>query len=419
MRKTKILIIAAAVALLVPTSLFASGFGYYEHGAKATGMAGAFVAQADDVSAIYYNPAGIAFLEGTNIMGAFHPVKPESDAIFMGVRTEGETDWLPPASGYMAMNLTSNIKVGLGVFFPYGLEVVWPDNWMASAISSRSYMKTMYVRPTVAFKVNDNFAIGIGLDYASSDLELEQQSDFSVSPLLPSGRVDTAIAGDGDGWGFTVGALAKLSEKFQVGFKYQHEIEIDYEGDADFSYTAAGHPLVDGAAALLLTDQSVTTSITMPWELVVGAMFKASDDLTMEFDFQYTGWSSYETLEILFANPMLNTGDEGDWDDTYMIRVGGQYDVAREWALRAGYIYDTSPIPDSTLKPILPGADRNEFTLGIGYNSKEACCWGRVTFDAAIQYLMFDDRTSTFPEFPADYESTALIFGAGIGITFF
>ncbi len=47
---------------------FAGGYQLNEQGARAVGMGGAFVARASDPSAIYYNPAGLAFQKGTNIL---------------------------------------------------------------------------------------------------------------------------------------------------------------------------------------------------------------------------------------------------------------------------------------------------------------------------------------------------------------
>jgi long-chain fatty acid transport protein len=418
MRNTSKVLLIAAVAILISATAFASGFGYYEHGAKATGMAGAFVAQANDASAIYYNPAGIAFLEGTHVMGAFHPVKPSVTVSYAGTSTDGETPWLPPASAYISHQVTDNITVGMGTFVPYGLEVKFPKNWQGSALNARSYLSSYYYRPTIAIKVNENLALGASFDYVWSKLTLERQSAFSVSPFLPSGRVETELNANGDGYGFTVGALMKASENLQLGIKYQHEVEIDYEGDAEFAYIAAGHPLVDGAASMLFVDQGAKTTITMPAELVVGVMFKPSDKLILEVDLQYTKWDSYETLVGELDNPMLSFEDPGNWDNTFMVRVGAQYEMAREWAIRGGYIFDTSPIPDNTLKPILPDADRNEFTAGLGYDTKEACCWGRFTADFAIQYILFDERTSKYPEYPATYETDVLILGFGIGLNF-
>jgi long-chain fatty acid transport protein len=415
----KKLLLAAVLALLLPVATFASGFGYYEHGARATAMAGAYTAVADTVTTIYYNPAGIAFLEGTHINVGMHPVSPGFQATLNGVTTEVSDDFVLPASGYISHRFGDNLAVGVGVFAPYGLEVEWPQNWLGAAIVERVYMATIFVRPTVAYKVNDQFSIAASLDWVYSKIELENSIPFSISPFLPTANVGASIEGDGDGMGFTLSALYKVNEQFNIGVKYQHEVEIEYDGDVAFTPVATGMPLVDGTVAAVFTDQSVGTTVTMPSEFLVGLMYKPTDKLILSSDVQYTGWSSYEDLEVEFERGLLEITSTGDWDDSWMVRLGGEYRMTREWAVRAGYIRDTTPIPDENLHPLLPDADRNEVTAGFGYDTREACCWGGWSADFAIQYIMFEDRVSEDPEFPAAYnDNDALIFGASVGIRF-
>lgn len=415
----RILLFTALVAMVIaPAQLFASGFGYYEHGTKATSLGGAFVAMADDASAIYYNPAGLAFQKGTSVMAGFHPVKPNSTATLGSISTDTTTPWKPPFAAYVSGGITDSIRYGFGVFVPYGLEVKWPDAWIGNQISYRSFLSSYYFRPVIAIKVNDNFAIAGGIDFVYSKVELSRLNRVSINPLLPTASIDADIAGDGTGVGFNLGALWKVNDQFSLGVKYQHEVEIDYEGTVDFTPTATGVALVDGLIAANFTDQDVTTSITMPAEFVIGLSFKASEDLTFNADMQWTKWSVYDELQIAFDNPTFNFGDVNNWDDSWMFRIGGEYWMNQEFALRAGYIRDTNPSPDNTVKPLLPDSDRNEVTFGLGYDTKESCCWGRTTLDFAIQYILFEERTSTYPFFPATYESDALILGFGIGFTF-
>src|SRR5512143_3819169 len=56
------------VLLFAAASANAAGFRLPEAGAKAMGMGFAFTAQADDPSAIYFNPAGLTQLDGQNVM---------------------------------------------------------------------------------------------------------------------------------------------------------------------------------------------------------------------------------------------------------------------------------------------------------------------------------------------------------------
>ena len=62
------LLVSLALALLcAPSTLYASGFRILDQSASATGQASAFTAQADDASAVYYNPAGMTQLRGVQV----------------------------------------------------------------------------------------------------------------------------------------------------------------------------------------------------------------------------------------------------------------------------------------------------------------------------------------------------------------
>ncbi len=410
MRKHLIVTLVAAVALLIPAALQASGFGYYEHGAKATAMAGAFVGRADDVTAIFYNPAGIAFLEGTFINFSFHPVKPHCESTLGGISTETTTGWIPPASAFVSTNLSENVAVGFGFFVPYGLSVDWPQNWIGREISYMSALRSYYFQPTIAFKLSEQFSVGIGLDYVRSKVEIGQKAVMSLAPGLAP-EIDAALEGTGTGYGFNVGALFRASPRFQIGFSYKSQVSIDYDGNVDFTVPSTGIALFDAILSATFADQSVSTTIDMPYIIVVGSMFRVTDNFNVQLDVQRTGWSCYDELAISFQNPALDFADAGNWNDIWTYRLGFEYVMNRELSLRLGYIYDHTPILDSTLKPILPGASRNEITGGFGYDTLDSCCWGRVVIDFALQYLWFAPRTSTYVPFPSEYESNALILG--------
>jgi len=422
MRNRYIITLTLAIALLVPASLFASGFGYYEHGAKATAMAGAFVGRADDVTAVFYNPAGIAFLEGTHIYLGMHPVSSNSTAKIMGASIDGTTDTLYPASVFLSKKLTDEISVGFGFFVPFGLSSDWPAGWIGSQLSYHTALRSYYFQPTIAYKVNDQLSIGAGIDIVRSKVELSRSSlaQIPISPLLPPLQVgvDTVLDATGNGYGVNLGLLYKFSPKFNIGFSYKSEISIDYEGDVDFTPSRTGIPLVDGTIDAIFYDQKARTTIKMPQIFAVGTAFQPAERFNMQIDLQWTGWSSFENLEFDLDNDMLDAVDPSNWEDAFTFRVGGEYMLDPFWALRAGYIYDQGAVPDATLKPMLPDADRNELTFGIGYDTVESCCWGRVAFDFALQYIMFNDHTSTFSLFPAAYESNALIIGMGFTYNF-
>ena len=68
MKRLKILFFVLLLSALRLPFAAAGGFYNSDHGSKAVAMAGAFAAQADDPSAVFYNPAGIMQLDGSQAM---------------------------------------------------------------------------------------------------------------------------------------------------------------------------------------------------------------------------------------------------------------------------------------------------------------------------------------------------------------
>jgi long-chain fatty acid transport protein len=83
--------------------------------------------------------------------------------------------------------------------------------------------------------------------------------------------------------------------------------------------------------------------------------------------------------------------------------------------LRAGYLYDHSPVLTEYVDPMLPDANRNGYTIGVGYKINEQ--W-RV--DASYFFLKFNQRTvqNTIIAFDGTYNMSATLISFDIGYTF-
>ena len=108
---------------------------------------------------------------------------------------------------------------------------------------------------------------------------------------------------------------------------------------------------------------------------------------TVAFDADHTNWSSFQSLSIQ-APPPFNSTRVTNWKDTWAWRVGMETDCGAI-KCRAGYYRDKTPMPLTDVGPVLPDANRQALTAGIGVGS------GRWSVDLAAVYVMFDDRTTT------------------------
>lgn len=378
--------------------VFASGFAINEQSAKALGMGGAFTAQADDPTAVYYNPAGIVQLEGIQVSAGISPIIPSgtfksstNDTVldtWVGKSTDLDDTvfWVPNA--YVTYQINDKWSLGFGTYSNFGLGTDWPDNWEGryQVGGTKADLKTLSINPVVAFRPIKRLSVSAGPVVQYLNIVLKNKK--SLYPLFPSQDADVKIEGDDWEWGWNVAALFWITDDLKVGASYRSRV--------DHSVTGGNFYLTNMPAALG-GDKSygAEADLELPAMLYLGVAY-TWNDLTLEFDAQWTEWSTYEKLEVQLSNgSVISTAK--NWDDAWAYRFGAQYRLNQWVDLRAGIVYDVTPIPDETLDVLVPSGDRWLFTLGFGTHYEK---W---TVDFAYNYLMDDDRS--FNNAAGDYDT--------------
>ncbi len=421
------LMIGALVAL-VASPAFAAGFGIFENGSKAMGMAGAFTAQADDPSALFHNAAGLAFQHerafqvGTTLITT-SSADFKGAAPFPGSGATGEQDStiFYPSHAYWVEPLSSNLTFGLGFNDPFGLGVKWknPDEWAGRYISYDATLRTFDLNPTIAWQASPNFGIGFGVIGRWSDIELNRRIPF-LNPFTQQVQDigDAKLTSDLDnGYGWNIGLLHKATPRFSWGLSYRSKIKVDYKGDGRFTQISTGIPALDAAvAASLPFDQNlpIKSSIEFPDIASLGLAYQVSRNVLVEADVNWTGWSSFNELPIDFTqNDAFDSTVPERYDDVYNYRGGLRWTTSPQSQWRFGYLYDESPQPEASVSALLPDANRNGLTIGYGYT-------GGLDFDIAFMYLKFDERTRNqdFPDgdiFHGTFNTTGYLLGLTLG----
>lgn len=436
MRGTRRWTITACLLLAAGTAL-AGGFNIYEAGARATAMGGAFTATADDGSAIFYNPAGLAFLEGSAVDLNLMPVVPQAKFTGAyapdGTFATGETvDQSFPIPGlYYYTTYEENLTFGLGVYAPFGLGVEWsdPEDWAGRALSYDVDLATIYVTPAFAWKVHEDVALSFGLDIAYADIELNR---FNTAPfggdMTELNVIDANISGTSDlNFTPTAGVMIRASDRLTFGAMYHHEKSLAIN-DGKMTLTnvapAALEAAVDAQIAGLGGEtHDGSTVLNLPHILSLAAAYQLTDAARVEVDFVHFGWSHFDELVLDFGNPVLNQTIEEKYEDVWQFRVGASYDLSPELTAMAGYVRDNTPQPLESMSPLLPDSDRNDASIGLAYRLND-----RLTVTGSYMAVIFKARSNVVdgelvsfdPEIsPAGtYDSRADIFGLGIGYRF-
>jgi long-chain fatty acid transport protein len=387
------------------TVAYGGGFQLNEHGARAMGQAGAFAARASDPSAIYFNPAGLGFQKGIQTYVGATLIMPK--ASFFGpteLNTNEETKMVEqlftPINVYGTYAINEDLHVGLGVYNAFGLGTEWDKDWVGKFITVKIDLQSFFFTPTIAYRFNDQLSVGVGVNYVTGSVTL--------SRAVPVPATTLKMELDGSSYGFNVGILYKIMPELSVGASYRSPIAFDAEGTSKFEKVyalPAGTPTPTG---------DVSTSITLPTTAFVGVAYKAMENLDLEFDYQFIGWSSYDELAFEFKSGYPKQVSPKKYEDTYILRLGAEY-TWDAFQFRGGYLYDHNAVPTKYVEPLLPDASRNGLNLGVGYKITE-----QIMVDLSYLFIKFDQRKAEGTEimFDGTYNSSANLFGFNIGYSF-
>ncbi|MCK4358370.1 MAG: outer membrane protein transport protein [Candidatus Cloacimonetes bacterium] len=396
-------IILLIITLSISSSLMAGGFQINEHGAKAMAMGGAFTGLADDPSAVYFNPAGITQLDGTQIMTGLTLILPS--ASFRGPSPEiTEYDMkkqvFNPINFYLTHKFNEKLYAGISVNNPYGLGTEWEEDWIGKYLAGKTEVTTFFITPVIAYKLMDNLSLSAGPTYAFGDVAISKKEGLFDASINLEGKANSA-------WGFSAGALYEpIKNKLSFGLSFKSETKFEFEGNV----TSEGSPVVEPA----LPTGNISADLTTPMNLTFGVAYKLNPKLTLAADYQYIGWSCYDTLAVEFAeNDEWNISAPRNYQDTYILRFGCEYKLNEKINLRTGILFDNNPVEDEWVEPSLPDADRIGFSSGLSYKLKD------FSIDLAYLFLRFSEREITTSEIlNGVYNSTANLIGINLSYKF-
>ena len=345
--------------MLAFNKLFAGGFQLNEHNARAMAMGGAFTGLADDPSAVYFNGAGLTQLNGIHLMLGSTMIAPVFS--FRGVSpATTEYDAVKqtffPIHFYATYRYNDKLAFGLGFMSPFGLGSEWHNNWVGRYLAVQTELQVFAVTPMFAYKIMDNLSVSAGLEYSFANVKISQKS-----PQTPfAGDAFLHLDGkDNSAWGFNLGAFYKPTKDLSFGVSYHSQVKYDFKGNASTT----------GAAQLStqLPNGTADAGITTPFNLAFGVAYRVIPKLLLSADFQYVGWSSYDTLVINFSSPKETVSSPRMYDNSYIVRLGAEYKLFTDLDVRAGIYFDKNPVKPAYVNPSLPEANRLGFSAGIGY----------------------------------------------------
>jgi len=351
-------------------------------GTAASAMSNAFAAQADDPSALHYNPAGMTQLRGLQFMaGALISGGSTDFTSPTGVTAKGDRNgsaaWPPPAHTYITANLQDlglralgDLSVGIGLTVPFGSLTRWPNDGPFRSATTFSTLPLLDIKPTLAYKVTENVSLGLGADiYTFTGLVGEGHAERQS---IPAPGVKTELFGKDTAAGFNASLLytalrnAEGRPLANIGIVYRSQATLHLSGEL----LANGAKLSDARATLVLP-QIITGAIAI-WPVRT-----KEREWKVEMDVDYVGWKSVRNLDVTLGDGTTITQPQ-NWRSTYAVMIGTEYkwlvlESLQNWevALRGGYTNQQTQMPDLTYDPGIPSSDLHVVGGGLGLLCKE------------------------------------------------
>lgn len=368
-RSWRSMLVAMGVSFAFAAPAMGGGIEVPMQDAKAAGQADAFTAQADNPSAIFYNPAGLTQLRGTNVSAGLYYLQPKFQ--FDGDNGSNQSMSLPSLLPhiYAESDLgTDRLRVGLGVNNVFGINEDYGSRGALRLLVDNAQLSVINLAPTVAYKFSDHFSAGVAFNVYYGSMLLTRNVTLGAPPTPEGGF---RFRGDDVAFGVTPGFMWKINERHTIGGYYRSPFQLDFDGNA---LVKTPGPTIGPSSA--------DAKLRFPQSFGLGYAFRPVPKWKLEGDVIWTDWHAVKQLTINSPNPMFNGQTlPANWKSGWTFRLGGEYEVNDNWALRAGYAYSQNAVPDSTFSPLVPDSNYHLFAVGVGYSTK------RWAFDVATNYI--------------------------------
>jgi long-chain fatty acid transport protein len=356
------------IPLAAPPQTFASGTRVGFKDAFAMARGNAFVATADNPSAVYYNPAGLTQQNGQSLSAGVYDVSVQSDYRSAAGTASLDDGYQPvPQIFYSTKLADGRWAFGLGVYAPFGLSTEWPADSPLRTFALKNEQTYLTFNLSAAYRVTPTLSVGGGLTYNKVTTELRQALGvFGPTDLF-------RFKGDGDAVGYTLGVLWQPSAQHSFGASYQSHTSVDMKGTTDTI------PLYTGEAS--------RATFVFPEVAIIGYSYRPTPQWNLEVNLDWTNWDRFNTVTI--TKPSGPVALPFNWQSGFFYEFGITRYLADGWNVSAGYLYTENSVPNDTYTPAVPDSNRNFYSLGLGYNS------GNIGANLAWHYADGGTRTVT------------------------
>lgn len=369
--------------LIFNVSLFGNGFYLNSIGSRAMSMGGAYIGLANDYSAVFWNPAGLTQLQShtlslyiTDTIPSFNLKWEDPEPFALDTDAKTKKNYFSGLLSYYFF-LNKKLTAGIAVYVPSDLGAEWDENelidfpyvWGYTIWMSR--IKVIAISPVVSYKINKSLSIGVSLNFYYGKMNLKRV--ILDEPYSESSS--------GNGVGFTIGFLFTPPDEIcSIGITLKTGYKIRFKGEAELSFP--------NEYLNVSSKSDFSRDIVWPICFGWGTAFRPLNNFIITVDFQWTNWDIIDMIVVDYKDPdwseILNSGNDIDlsWEHTLQFRIGAEYRLNENIALRGGYYYTPATTLDNIKNFFIPSLTYHGMTLGIGLR------FGNLQYDFSLEYLI-------------------------------
>ena len=412
-KKTLAIAISAIVIATGASSIQAAGFQLKEQSAEGQGNSFAGqTAKAVDASTIFFNPAGMALLEGNQVQGNLSFIAPTAD--YKHTSNSGPTPFSDftnidggvsafVPSAYAVWDYSDDVKLGLSVNVPFGLSTEYDEDWVGAEYNVLSEITSINIASSISYKVNDQFSIG-----GNVQVQKTTGTITSMKTLSATSATLATLEADDVGFGYGLGMLYQYSDKGRIGFNYRSEIKHKLEGDLS----------IPGAGAQFDAHADFTT----PASASIGIYHDLNEKWTLLADVSWTDWSVFESLDVINDAGTTVSSTTYNWSDNVFVAVGANYQYSDKLQLKFGVAYDEGAANDEDRTAGIPDASRIWASVGASYklNKQTTLSMGysHINADSASISETASVASGKSSSYAGSFDSSVNILTLGINYQF-
>ncbi len=357
-----------ALSAIASSVVMAGGYKIPEQSLNSMALSAAYVAHTTGADTVYANPANMAFMdEKQYVEGAITLARLPSNVFSLGsLSGESEVENILIPNFHYVFNPIGDFRWGVSMTAPGGLTKRWETAYQK--LSAEEFtLKIVELNPSISYRVADNFSIGGGVSFIYSEGVVKSDGDeFSQTPGYGAYNIKRDMEGDTFAFGYNLAMTYKPTSDINLAVTYRSNIDLNEEGNAKL-YNQG----------VLFYDGDASVSVPLPAALNIAISKTWNDKFTLEFNYERTYWSEYETLDFEYESPQPIFDDPmpRNWEDTNTFRLGATMQLDKI-TMMMGFAIDEGPVPVETVGFELPDGDAKIFSMGFRYQQTENLSWG-------------------------------------------